>query len=166
LGNLQTKLKSSKAEKVLPSRFLDYEDLGDQRTSIFDSKLQLNKYKTNFDPMFEYAWGKDLLKINSKGTYIDTIHFEDRYSTNEFKLLSTFAIGELAKDYKEAKEGILEVIIVTGVPTNDFNETAVKDIMNVLDGDHNISINDESINVRVKEVKVIPQPVGTVYNEI
>lgn len=166
LGNLQTKIKSSKAEKVLPSRFLDYDDLGDQSTSLFNSKLQVSKYATNFDSMFEYAWGEDLYKAHSKGDFIDTIHFEDRYNTNEFKLLSTFAIGELANDFEEAKKGILEVIIVTGVPTNDFNETAVKDIMNVLKGDHNVTINDESLNVRVKEVKVIPQPVGTVYNEI
>lgn len=166
LGNLQTKIKSSKSEKVLPSRFLDYDDLGDQSTSLFDSKLKINKYATNIDSMFEYAWGEDLNKANSNGSYIDTIHFEDRYNTNEFKLLADFSIGELAKDYKEAKNGILEVMIVTGVPTNDFNKVAVKNIMKVLNGDHNVTVNDESLNIRVKEVKVIPQPVGTVYNEV
>src|SRR5699024_5742401 len=166
LGNLQTKIKSNKSEKVLPSRFLDYDDLGDQSTSLFDSKLNINKYATNIDSMFEYTWCKDLYKANSNGNYIDTIHFEDRYNTNEFKLLADFAIGELAKDYEEAKNGILEVLIVTGVPTNDFNEAAVKDIMKVLNGDHNVTVNDESLNIRVKEVKVIPQPVGTVYNEV
>jgi len=166
LGNLQTKVKSSKTKKVLPSRFLDYDDLGDQSTSLFDSKLKVNKYETNFDSMFEYAWGEDLYKANSKGNFIDTIQFEERYSTHEFKLLASFAIGELAKDFKEAKEGILEVTIVTGVPTNDFNEDSVKGIMRVLKGDHNITVNDDSLNIRVKEVKVLPQPVGTVYNEM
>ena len=166
LGNLQTKIKSSKKEKVLPSRFLDYNDLGDQSTSLFGSKLNVNKYTTNFDTMFEYAWGTELLKANVKGNYIDTIHFEDRYNTNEFKLLADFAIGELAKDFEEAKNSILEVMIITGVPTNDFNKEAVKAIINVLNGDHNVTVNDESLNIRVKEVKVIPQPVGTVYNEV
>lgn len=166
LGNLQTKIKSSKAEKVLPSRFLDYDDLGDQSTSLFDSKLQLNKYTTNFDSMFSYAWGEDLYKANSKGDFIDTIQFEERYGTHEFKLLASFAIAELAKDFQEAKNGILEVTIVTGVPTNDFNESSVKEIMKVLNGDHNITVNEVSLNVRVKEVKVLPQPVGTVYNEM
>lgn len=166
LGNLQTKIKSSKTEKVLPSKFLDYEDLGDQSTSLFNSKLKVNKYSTNFDSMFDYAWGEDLYQAHSKGDFIDTIHFEDRYNTNDFKLLSTFAIGELAKDFEEAKKGILEIMIVTGVPTNDFNETSVKDIMDVLKGDHNVTINDESMNVRVKEVKVLPQPIGTIYNEM
>lgn len=166
LGNLQTKIKSSKTEKVLPSRFLDYDDLGDQSTSLFNSKLRVNKYETNFDSMFEYAWGEDLYQAHSKGDFIDTIHFEDRYNTNEFKLLSSFAVGELGKDFEEAKKGILEVIIITGVPTNDFNESSVKNIMNVLKGDHNVTINDDSLNIRVKEVKVLPQPVGTIYNEM
>src|SRR5699024_2605482 len=166
LGNLQTKIKSSKTEKVLPSRFLDYDDLGDQSTSLFNTKLRVNKYRTNVDSMFEYAWGEDLYQTNHNGNFIDTIHFEDRYNTREFKLLSDFAIAELAKDFDEAKDGILEVIVITGVPTNDFNEEAVKNIMRVLNGDHNITVNETSLNIRVKEVKVIPQPVGTVYSEI
>lgn len=166
LGNLQTKLKSSKTEKVLPSKFLDYDDLGDQRTSLFNSKLKINKYAASFDSMFEYAWGEDLYEANRKGSFRETINFEDRYNQEDFKLLATFAIGELAKDFEEAKKSILEVVIVTGVPTNDFNESSVKDIMNVLKGDHNVTINEESLNIRVKEVKVLPQPVGTIYNEM
>src|SRR5699024_7994880 len=78
LGNLQIKIKSSKTEKVLPSRFLDYDDLGDESTSIFNSKLRVNKYETNFDSMFEYAWGEDLYEAYSSGNFIDTIKFEDR----------------------------------------------------------------------------------------
>lgn len=166
LGNLQTKVKSSKTEKVLPSRMYYYDDLGDQSTSLFDTNLKVNKYETNADTMFEYAWGEDLNQAKSEGKYIDTIGFEDRYNKHEFKLLSDFAIGELAKDFDDAKNAILEVVVVTGVPTNDFNKTAVKSLINVLKGDHNVTINDESLNIRVKEVKVIPQPVGTVYNEI
>lgn len=166
LGNMQTKIKSSKAQKVLPSRFIDYDDLGDKSTSLFDSKLAVHKYETNFDSMFEYAWGEDLYKAYSKGDFIDTIQFEGRYSTNEFKLLASFAIGELAKDFEEAKNGILEVVIVTGVPTNDFNKASVQSIMKVLKNDHNVKVDDVSLNVRVKEVMVLPQPVGTAYHQM
>src|SRR5699024_1772895 len=122
LGNIQTKIKSSKTEKVLPSRFRYYDDLGDQSTSLFDSKLDINEYEVNFDNMFSYAWGTDLDKIKANNDPIDTLTFEDRYTTNEFRLLASFAIGELAKDFKEAKEGILEVNIITGVPTDDFKD--------------------------------------------
>lgn len=166
LGNMQTKIKSNKVQKVLPSSFLDNEDLGDQSISLFDSNLRVSEYKTNFDPDFTYAWGEDLYQAHSKGEFIDTINFDNRYQTDEFRLLASFAIGELAKDFEEAKKGILEVIIVTGVPTNDFNQTSAKEIINVLQGDHNITVDGESLNVRVKEVKVLPQPVGTVYDEV
>lgn len=165
IGNMQTKIKSSKVEKVLPSRFIDYDDLGNQTVSLFENDRDVNKYEVSFDKLFSYAWGTDLYKVH-KGNYIETIKFEDRYGTEEFKLLASFAIGELAKDFKEAKESILTVDIVTGVPTDDFNPESVKSIIDVLNGDHNVIINDVSYNIRVNEVKVLPQPVGTVYNEM
>ena len=165
LGNIQTKIKSSKREKVLPSRFTYYDDLGNQSTSISQSQLDIKEYKPIFDKDFTYAWGSDINKAKVK-RFTDTIGFEERYSTENFRLLSTFAIGELAQDFQQAKDGILEVNIVTGVPTDEFNETSVKSIMNVLNGDHNITINDVSLVVRVNEVKVLPQSVGTIYNEL
>src|SRR5699024_3572643 len=42
----------------------------------------------------------------------------------------------------------------------------VKNIMNILDGVHTITIDGVTSIVRVNEVKVLPQPVGTVYNEL
>lgn len=56
--------------------------------------------------------------------------------------------------------------MVTGVPSDDFNESSVKDLINVLDGRHTITIDDISYTIDVKEVQVIPQSVGTVYNEL
>lgn len=166
LGNKQTKLVSEKGIKVLPSHFLDYESLGDQSTSLFNQNLKISKYEASFDNMFTYAWGEDLHKVHSEDNFFSTISFEDRYQQDEFRLLANFAIGELARDFPEASEGILEVVVITGVPTDDFNAESVKDIMKVLKGDHNIIINDISLNVRVKEVLVLPQPIGTVYHEM
>ncbi|WP_339324380.1 hypothetical protein [Paenibacillus sp. FSL W8-0194] len=60
----------------------------------------------------------------------------------------------------------MEVIVSTGVPTDDFNDAAIKDITTALLGDHNIVVNGDSLNIRVKEVHVNPQPVGTAYNEV
>lgn len=165
LGNIQSKLKSSKKEEVIPSKFARYEELGNQSTSMRKSELDINEYEVNFDDTFSYAWGVDIAKAKVS-RFIDTLNFENRYAMREFKLLATFAIGELAKDFKEAKNSILEVNVVTGVPTNEFNEEEVKSIMNVLKADHNITINGERLNIRVNEVKVLPQPVGTIYNEM
>ncbi|WP_243292841.1 plasmid segregation protein ParM domain-containing protein [Bacillus sp. FJAT-47783] len=168
LGNKQTKLYSDKTVegKVLPSHFLYYDDLGDAQTSIFGSKLNISKYKVPFDEE-EYAWGIDLHKVHNNDKLIDTISFENRYDTDEFKLLANFALGELAKDYKDtATKSILEVSVVTGVPSDDFNENSVRSIIKVLNGDHTITIDDTSYIVRVAEVQVIPQSIGTVYNEL
>jgi plasmid segregation protein ParM len=171
LGNKQTKMISNKTIekepngcKVFPSLFTYHEDLGSQVT-MFKQKKKVEKYSTNFDPDFEYAWGKEINQIENI-KFIDTMNFTNRYESHEFRLLATFALGELARDYEEAQKSILECMVVTGVPSNDFNEKEVKNIIRVLKGDHNIKINDISLNVRVKEVYVIPQPIGTIYNEI
>lgn len=165
LGNIQTKIMSSRKEKVLPSKFTYYSDLGNQKTSISERKLDIKEYSTIIDDRFSYAWGSDI-NFAKVRTFLDTIGFENRYSSPNFKLLATFAIGELAKDFQEAKDGMLEVNIVTGVPTDEFNEKAVKSIIKVLKSDHNITIDGERLAVRVNEVRVLPQPIGTVYNEL
>lgn len=152
--------------KVLPSHFLDYDDLGDQRTAIGDKQLHIDKYVSSIDKDFEYAWGTDLHLVHAEDKFISTIGFENRYSRREFKLLADFALAELARDYEEANKGILEVIVSTGVPTDDFTKGPVDAITKTLLGDHNITVNGDSLNIRVKEVMVNPQPVGTVYNEV
>lgn len=153
--------------KVFPSHFLDYDDLGDQRTAIGSGlPLHIDKFTSSLDRDFSYAWGTDLHLVHAEDKFISTIGFEDRYKKHEFKLLTDFALAELARDYEEAKTGILEVAVSTGVPTDDFNGTAVEDITQALLGDHNIVVNEESLNIRVKEVHVNPQPVGTAYNEV
>ncbi|WP_336766143.1 Alp7A family actin-like protein [Paenibacillus sp. USHLN196] len=153
--------------KILPSHYLDYDDLGDQRTALnTKDQLHIKKYVSSKDPDFAYAWGTDLHLVHAEEKFISTIGFEDRYSRREFKVLADMSIGELAMDFEEAKTGILEVTVTTGVPTDDFTESAVKAITQTLLGDHNIKVEDFSLNVRVKEVIVNPQPVGTAYNEV
>ena len=165
LGNKQTKLYSSKTKpegKVLPSYFLYNDALGNQDTSIFDKQLDLHTYKTAFDDE-EYAWGADLYKTHAEDNFMDTIAFSKRYEQHEFKLLANFALAELASDYNK---DILKVTVVTGVPSDDFNEASVKTIMKVLMGDHAVTRNDKDYIIRVEEVHVIPQSVGTVYSEL
>ena len=168
LGNKQTKLYSEKTKttKVLPSHFIYSSDLGNTKTAIFAQKLDLKTYKTSFDDE-EYSWGRDMHKLHNDNKFLGTISFENRYETDEFKLLANFALAELASDFgDEATNGILKVTVVTGVPSDDFNEEQVPSIMKVLKGDHNVTIDDTSYIIRVEDVHVLPQSVGTVYNEI
>lgn len=164
LGNKQTKMVSSKVTKVYPSNFMLHEDMG-KAVTMFKQKEKVDKFVTSFDSDFEYAWGQDINKVRSDKRY-DTINFNDRYKTVEFQLLSNFALAELAKDFEEARNGVLEVVVVTGVPSNDYIKEDLKSIIKVLKGDHNVLINDVSHNIRVKEVYVMEQPIGTIYNEM
>lgn len=172
LGNKQTKMISSKTLanevngcKVFPSVFSYYENLGD-RVTVFGTQKNVSKYQTSKDIDTEYAWGKEINKIK-KLKLMDTLKFSsDRYEMREFRLLATFAIGELAKDFEEAKDGILEVMVITGIPSKDYNKDSVEKLKKVFMGDHQVSIDGISYNVRVKDVKVMNQPIGTIYNEI
>lgn len=172
LGNKQTKMVSSKTLenevngcKIFPSVFSFYDDIG-QQVTVFGRKKQVSKYHTSKDLDFEYAWGKDINKIKNV-KLMDTLDFTtNRYDLNEFRLLATFALGELAKDFEEAKNGILEVKLVTGIPSRDYNEEAVKKLMKVFLGDHQVSVDDVSYNIRVKDVHVMNQPIGSIYNQM
>lgn len=171
LGNKQTKMVSSqtlknevKGCKVFPSVYAFYDDIG-EKVSLFGRNKEISKYQTSKELDFEFAWGKDINKIKNV-KFMDTLDFtSNRYNTNEFRLLATFALGELAKDFDEAKEGILEVVLVTGIPSRDYNEESVKKLMKVYLGDHQVSIDGVSYNIRVKDVHVMNQPMGTIYNQ-
>jgi plasmid segregation protein ParM len=166
LGNKQTKIFTEKGVKIFPSYLLREKDLA-KKVMLFENELKISTYSTNFDSTNKYAWGKDILNVNvDPDKYINTLNFNDRYNKKPFQLLANFALGEAVRDFKEAKKGILECSVVTGVPTSDYNELDVAKLIKVLEGDHNIVIDGESHNVRVLEVHVMQQPLGTVYNEM
>lgn len=168
IGNKQTKMISEKGEKVYPSYYTMFDDVGETIIPFedkFEEKMDVHKYEVKFDAGFEYAWGKNISHVDTDN-FFDTLNFNNRYNTREFKLLSSFALGELAKDFKESQKDVLRVEIVTGVPTSDFNEENVKDIIKFLEGAHEITIDDVKYSVLVKNVHVIPQPLGTIYDKM
>lgn len=168
LGNKQTKLKSSKLEVVLPSRYVIADKYGDSSILGFAIKQDTNKqYKSNKSETV-FTWGKDLKEGSLESGVIDTMGFgADRYRSEKFALLVDFALAELAKDYAAAKKGFLEVDIQTGLPTEDYyNEEANQALKSAIMGDHSVYIDDTPVNIRVKSVEVTPQPLGTVLNEI
>ncbi|OMF31908.1 hypothetical protein [Paenibacillus peoriae] len=84
-----------------------------QQTAITGNKLHIDEFVSGIDKGFSYTWGTDLHLVHAKDRFINTIGFEDRYKRQEFKLLTDFALAELARDYEEAKTSILEVIVST-----------------------------------------------------
>ena len=168
LGNKQVKLKSEFREVVLPSHFVEASQYGDRGLLKFaKSKKNVFDFVSSKDPDFTYVWGKEL-DVDVVEVVSDTIGFgAQRYNRREFKLLADFALAYLAQDYEIAKTGVLEVAVVTGIPTSDYlQKKALDALQKSLKGDHNISINGKSLNIRVKKVYVLPQPVGTVLEQV
>lgn len=168
LGNKQTKLKSSKLEIVLPSRFVIADKYGDSDLLGFAIKKNQNKrYKSSKNEKV-YEWGKDLKEGSIESGIIDTMGFgADRYRSYKFELLVDFALAELAKDYSASKKGFLNVDVQTGIPTEDYyNDEAKQALHDAIIGDHLVYIDESPVNIRVTSVVITPQPLGTVLNEI
>lgn len=168
LGNKQVKLKSSKQTRVLPSHFVEASQYGDRNVLGFaKTKKQVRDFVSSKDSEFTYVWGTELDE-DVVSIVTDTIGFgAGRYSGREFKLLADFALAELALDFEEAKNGILEVNVVTGVPTSDYNqEDALQELQKALKGDHNIKVNGDDLNIRVKKLTILPQPLGTILSVV
>lgn len=166
LGNRQVKMMDEKKLKTFPSYFMDAEELGDRETlNALKDGAKTSDYVSSKDPDFTYVWGPNLEVDNRE--VIETNRFDGRYSATEFAVLTDLAIAEMAKGNEDATEGILKVDIVTGMPTSDsMRESTIKDMLATLGGDHHISIDGKPHNIRVSTVTPLPQPVGTLLNEI
>lgn len=167
LGNKQTKIKSSKKVKVLPSRFVEASKYGNRKLLGFaKGEKSVRDFISSKDPNFTYVWGTELDEDMVKP--IDTIGFgAARYSSREFNLLVDFALAELAVDFIEAERGVLEVAVVTGVPSSDYSQEPVLDaFQKTLKGDHKVNVDGRNLIIRVSKLFILPQPIGTVINEI
>lgn len=165
LGNKQTKLKSSKAEYVLPSRYLNQADMP---MSVGNSTMNndLHTYSVPFSDD-KYVWGRDIDRLHLDEYLADTIMYGARYDSEAFKLLANFALGLLASDFKAAKDQVLEVVVTAGLPTGDYaDQGQLKALLKVLEGQHQVTIDDKIVTVRVRKVYILPQPIGTLYNEL
>lgn len=165
IGNKQVKMISGKLIKRYPSYFIDAEEQNRALFGKFD-KNNIHEYVSSKDSEFTYIWGTEL-NTNTK-QIVDTIAFEARYDSNYFKVLVDLTLGELARHHiSDMKDGILELDLISGIPTNDFiqNDTLTK-FGEVLKGDHLVSIDGESYYIRVNGVYVLPQNMGTFFDLI
>lgn len=161
LGNRQVKLMSEKSTKVLPSYFIDAEEYGNRDVLAFaKGDKKTSDYASDRDSGYTYVWGEGLDAGSKMVT--DTIRIDGRYNTREFKLLVDFALAELSRDFSEARDGILDVAVVTGVPTEDYDKPEIiSQVVSTIKGVHSATIDGVSHAIRVHDVYVLMQPVGT-----
>lgn len=166
LGNKQVKMQNGVEIKVFPSYFLDSDDLGDRNLlSGFNFNNHTNDYISSKDHEKVYVWGNELDFENVQ--VIDTIAFKERYNSKFYKLLVDFTLAELASSYDCANTQIVDVVVCTGVPSDDYmRDDVLENLSRIIKGDHSVTIGNLRYYVRVHEVHFLPQPIGTLFNEI
>lgn len=165
LGNKQTKLKSSKSDYILPSRYLNKADMP-TAFGKYNDGVDLQEYEVPFSED-KYIWGRSVDQLHLDEYLADTIMYGNRYDSESFKLLANFALGLLASDFSEAEKQVLEIVVTAGLPTSDYADSKrLEALVKVLKGQHQVTMNSKIFTIRVNKVYILPQPIGTLYNEL
>lgn len=172
LGNKQVKLKSSKDRVRFPSRLLNkhlansgkFNDFGKLLTQ--QKELDIHEYQLLNDSE-TFLLGNDIDQLGKDDLVTDTIQFGvQRYSDPLFLKLCSYSIGLLANSFKAAGSEMIEAEIVIGVPTEDRTKSVMMSLMKALHKQHSLSVDGKQVNVKVTNVIVVPQPVGTLYAKL
>lgn len=153
-GNGNIKGRSEIAAGVLPSLVAFKKDIGE---SITGKKERLKTYEIEG---IEYVWGKDITKVKDVFT---TYGFQNRYKEPLYKVLTSIALADLA--LKSKVQPTDDVIVITGVPSNEIGAEAANELKNVFEGLHTVKVDGKIVKVNVEEVIILPQPIGTVMNQ-
>jgi plasmid segregation protein ParM len=151
-GNGYLKLVSDDKKIVLPNIIARVSDfLGDE---LLAKKYDVCKYRSEKIDDETYVWGQDILKANKLQTSFTD---EGRYDQKVYKLLSSFALAVL----KEGN-GIEEILLVTGVPSREKGTEVERELQKAFSGTHIINVDGIDRAVKVMEIKILAQPVGTI----
>lgn len=165
LGNKQTKLMSEKASYRLPSHYTVKDNLSAGFSMGYSNDLDIHTFELDDN---EYTWGADVDKSLTSEKIKDTIGIgSKRYTNNNFKNLANFAIALLGNDFLSEDDDTLKVSVVTGLPTEDFeNDDCVKGIKDALKKHVIASIDGKPVDIQVEDVFVLPQPLGSVFDVV
>lgn len=162
-GNNHVKAISSFTEKPLlyPSYFSRPSDLGDVEEDLLNPQNAYNLHRfishTYKDEV--YVWGEDIGKAKQ---FMTTNGKEGRYKQKPYLLLSEFIMAHLVKG---ADTNLFpNVTVVTGCPTREKGHAVEGDLIKAFEGAHVVSIDGEDKILTVKDVFVMPQPLGTILD--
>lgn len=160
-GNGYVKGKSEKGEFIIPS-FLAIDELRDNViSSSFEQKHDIRSFKRKSDAN-TFLFGKDILNAVNADNLIPTNSTNKRYKMPAFQRMVEFALSELAS--YEGQDTV-EVRLVTGMPSEELQyATLKKDFQSFLEGMHTVERDGVPLMVNVKEVKIIEQPLGTLFD--
>ncbi|MGX6962271.1 ParM/StbA family protein [Vagococcus xieshaowenii] len=169
LGNKAAKLIREGAEPIsIPSRYIestyvDGSNKFDFTAKIFMENVDVKKYKM-VNQSNSYYFGKGINELGKDEYVRESFGVgKQRYEGEKFQNMLSFSICELASTFDEQ---IVEVDLVLGLPSEDYTEHNTKAILNYALGQHSVEIDGNTVNVDVKVVHLIPQPIGTFYNQL
>ncbi|AQS42484.1 hypothetical protein LSG23_20590 (plasmid) [Bacillus velezensis] len=165
LGNGFVKAKSEKKLIVAPSSIAREKDLGKSSIDVYNNNGSSVKI---FDSILKkgvnYVWGEGIKNVvNSSNKLLSSYTFEGRYGSDNYKLLVDFVLGDLASDYKEKH---LEVRVITGMPSDELEQEDRQTLEDVFEGSHVVKINGVEKVIDVVEVKVLEQPMGSLFHQL
>ncbi|XOT29646.1 hypothetical protein ACLQ7P_23200 (plasmid) [Bacillus subtilis subsp. subtilis] len=165
LGNGFVKAKSEKRLIVAPSSIAREKDLGKSSIDAYNnSGSSVKIFESVLKKGIKYVWGEGIKNVvNSTNKLLSSYTFERRYSSDNYKLLVDFVLGDLASDYKEKH---LEVRVITGMPSDELEQKDRKELEEVFKGSHVVKINDDEKIIEVVEVKVLEQPMGSLFHQL
>lgn len=154
-GNGWVKARTENNEITLPSFFARKSELGE---SYFMDTLDVKEYESSASKGNVYLWGGDISSLDNVSLSYGS---QDRYKQEPYRLLSEFALAEtvLPDGYT-----FQDVVLVTGVPSVEKGKQPEKDLIEALQGGHLIKVEGEDVIIRVDNVKVLPQPIGTIMS--
>ncbi|WP_445506747.1 ParM/StbA family protein [Niallia sp. 03190] len=154
-GNGWVKVQSETGNFTFPSYFVNKADLGDD---FIKSKYDLMEFQTNEDKDTTYLWGKDISKLNAK-ILIPTYGMQDRYKQERYKQLTKFALAAAVNGNAD------DILVVTGVPSSEKETKKEEDLKKAIEGTHVVIVNGEERIIKVKQVSILAQPIGTVLSQ-
>lgn len=118
-----------------------------------------------FDEENKYYIGKDVLKM---GDIIVTNIGEGRYKNKYFKIFVEGAIANAIKlSVEHPSEEKHKVKIVTGLPSREKSAKSIEEeLIKALEGNHIVEVDGIEITFDVEVLKVVAQPLGTLFREI
>ncbi|HLO12796.1 MAG TPA: plasmid segregation protein ParM [Pseudoneobacillus sp.] len=150
-GNGWVKVWGARKCLVFPSYIADLEKVGTTYNDVAD--LKLNEYTDAEYKKETYVWGEDVKQVQGA---ISTYSQNNRYANKFYQLVSLFAIYEALGTGKKFDN----VLVVTGVPTDEKGTPAEQELIESLIGTHIIN----GKKIEIVEVVVLPQPLGTVMS--
>lgn len=118
------------------------------------SGLDLDYFEING---ITYGWGKEIMSLPE---ILTTEGYENRYTGVPYKLMVKMVLAKAFDDLGIKAED--NVLIVTGVPSEETDTIAESQIKEAFKGTHDLSLNGKNMLFKIEDMIVMSQPVATV----